>query len=137
MIGSFRGLAVGRINLLVTGMTVGCTMTLSVLIRALSGQYVLSNGTPQSSLSTGLEDRYIVLGGFLGLAVGRINLLVRNNCGVHNDTVNINLCSLRPICAEQWYPTVIPLNRVGRLLHCAWRFPWVSRNKQVVRSLVG
>ena len=65
------------------------------------------------------------------------SIVDKSDCGVHINSVSIDSCSLRPICAEQWHPTVISLNRVGRSLHCAWKFPWVSRNKQVVRSLVG
>ena len=55
----------------------------------------------------------------------------RSDCGVHIDSVSIDSCSLGLICAEQWHPAVIPVNRVRRSMHCAWKFPWVSRKNQL------
>ncbi len=92
MLGSFLRLA-ERINLLSTGVAAGCTSTVSVSIRALSGQYVLNNGTPQTSLLTGLEDLCIVLGSFLGLA-GRINLLSTGVTVGCTSTVSVSIRAL-------------------------------------------
>ena len=39
----------------------------------------------------------------------------RNDCRVHSVSVSIHLRSLRRICADQWYPVVIPLNRMYQL----------------------
>ena len=52
---------------------VGCTGTVSVPIRALSGKLVLIHGTPQSSLSLVMCEHCIVVGRLLGeLVVGRL-----------------------------------------------------------------
>ena len=45
-----------------TGTIVGCTGTVSVPIRALSGELVLIHGTPQSSLSLVMCEHCIVVG---------------------------------------------------------------------------
>jgi hypothetical protein len=42
----------------------------------------------------------------------------RNDCRVHSVSVSIHLRSLRRICADQWYPVVIPLNRMYKLCIC-------------------
>jgi len=42
----------------------------------------------------------------------------RNDCRVHSVSVSIHLLSLRRICADQWYPVVIPLNRMYKLCIC-------------------
>jgi hypothetical protein len=58
-----------------TGPIAGCTGTVSLPIRALSGEYVLLHGTPQSSLSLVMCERcIIVVGRLLGelLVVGRL-----------------------------------------------------------------
>ena len=39
----------------------------------------------------------------------------QNVCVVHIVSVSIHLRSLRRICADQWYPVVIPLNRMYQL----------------------
>jgi len=63
-------------HLLSIGVTAECTLSVSVSFCALSGQYVLYNGAPQLSFSTGLEDLCIVLVGCLVFAgittVGRL-----------------------------------------------------------------
>jgi hypothetical protein len=56
-----------------TGTIAGCTGTVSVPIRALSGELVLIHGTPQSSLSLVMCEHCIVVGRLLGeLVVGRL-----------------------------------------------------------------
>jgi hypothetical protein len=56
-----------------TGPIAGCTGTVSLPIRALSGEYVLLHGTPQSSLSLVMCEHCIVVGRLLGESlVGRL-----------------------------------------------------------------
>ena len=62
-----------KMHSLLTGMIAGCTGTVSVPIRALSGELVLIHGTPQSSLSLVMCEHCIVVGRLLGeLVVGRL-----------------------------------------------------------------
>ncbi len=64
-------LAVGSSPL--TGTIVGCTRTVSVPIRALSGELVLIHGTPQQSLSSVMCEHCIFVGRLLGeLVFGKV-----------------------------------------------------------------
>jgi len=84
---------------------------------------VPDNGTQSSlswSFSTGLHQLCVVVGRLLGEFVVSwlMGIFVdkdRNDCRVHSVSVSIHLRSLRRICADQWYPVVIPLNRMYQL----------------------
>ena len=90
-----------------TGTIGGYTWSVSVPIRALSGEYVLIHGTPQSSLSLLICDLSI------GTPQSSLSLAICEFCIFH--------CSLRQVCPDLWYPTataIVPVIGDVRTLHC-------------------
>ena len=80
-----------------TGMIVGCTGTVTVPIRALSGEYVLIHGTPQLSLLLVMCELCIVVGRLLGeFAVGwlAVNSPLTGMIAGCTGTVTVPICAL-------------------------------------------